>query len=161
MICAWVQVEHNGIVYEVAPTYIAPIGIGEAIRVAADAGCILPTTGLVDAIWKAADMKLAPLPRKHNGTISQMAVDSIYVSQRARIDAQLAGRDYVLLAGTHKDVCVLNGNVGIYGWHKLDGRVIQPFFAGHAMAWKDYSQGLRLCRLLDGDVSSSRLVASE
>jgi hypothetical protein len=41
-----------------------------------------------------------------------------------------------------------DGKVGIYGWHRLNGEPIQgttPYF-GHAMSWRDYSQGLRLCK---------------
>lgn len=146
MICNWVRVEYDGVTFEVAPEYLYPVGIAEAAAVARDACCELPAPGLVDAIWQAADLRLAPLPRNHNGTPAQMASDAVYHDQRARIDAQVAGREYTLLAGTHKDVVMHNGKLGIYGWHKPDGSVIQPFFAGHAHYWKDYSQGLRLCR---------------
>jgi hypothetical protein len=38
------------------------------------------------------------------------------------------------------------GILGIYGWHRCDGSVVQPFYAGHARGWIDYSQGVRLVR---------------
>lgn len=145
----WVLVEHEGVAYEVAPEYLYPVGIAEAAALAKDACCELPSPGLVDAIWRASDCKLPPLPRSHNGTLAQMATESVYAAQRVRIEAQTFGRDYSLLAGTHKDVVMFNGKLGIYGWHQLDGTVIQPFFAGHGHYWKDYSQGLRLVRRVD------------
>lgn len=149
MICNWVRVEYDGALFDVAPEYISPVGIGEAVRIAADAECELPSPGLVDAIWQAADLKLAPLPRAHNGTVAQMASEAVYHDQIERIYRQIAGREYTLLAGTHKDVCAVDGKVGLYGWHRLNGRVIQPFYTGHATAWKDYSQGLRLVRRVE------------
>lgn len=148
MICNWVRVEYDGVVFEVAPSYIAPVGIGEAISIAAKAGCILPTPGLVDAIWQAADLRLAPLTRVHDGTPAQMASEAVYYDQRLRIEKQIAGREFTLLAGTHKDVCELDGKVGIYGWHRPSGTPIQDFnTTSHGLWHKDYSQGLRLVRL--------------
>lgn len=145
-VCVWSRVECAGIVWLVAPIYIAPVGIGEALRVASANGCELPSPELVDAIWEAADLKVPPLPRKHNGTPAQMSSDAVYADQAARIHAQYEGLDFKLIAGTHKDVCIRGGKVGLYGWHQLSGKVLQPFFAGHALAWKDYSQGLRLVK---------------
>ena len=36
------------------------------------------------------------------------------------------------------------GKVAIYGWHKTDGKPIQPLYTGHTAAWVDYSHGIRL-----------------
>ena len=142
----WVPVHYNGQIWNVAPSYIAPVGIGEAAQIAEVHGAELPTPGLVDAIWKAADLKLQPLPRQHDGTAATMASKATFDDQYARIQAQIAGRGYRLLAGTHKDVVrdPVSGKLGIYGWHQLNGVPIQPFFAGHLESWIDYSQGLRL-----------------
>lgn len=63
-----------------------------------------------------------------------------------RLEHQLAGRPYRLLAGSQKDVVTQDGVLGIYGWHTLGGLPLQPFFSGHARGWIDYSQGLRLVR---------------
>lgn len=55
-----------------------------------------------------------------------------------------------LIAGHKKDVVIAAalaskpGRVGIYGWHRLDGRPIQSFYTGHLDSWVDYSHGLRL-----------------
>jgi hypothetical protein len=140
----------DGTQWDVSDMYLAPVSIGESERIAKEEGCELPSAALVDAIWQAADLKVAPLPRSHNGTIQQMATPAVYADQAVRIVKQIEGRVFTLLAGTHKDVvrCPRTGRVGLYGWHRLDGRVIQPLFTGHAASWIDYSQGLRLCRRL-------------
>ncbi len=144
---SWVEVAHAGEVWLVSSVYVAPVGIGEALDIARANGCEIPSPGLVDAIWHAADLKLEPLERDgHDGTPRTMASPAVYADQAARILAQINGRSFTLLAGTHKDVVRSGGKVGLYGWHRTDGRVIQPFFAGHAMAWQDYSQGIRLVR---------------
>jgi hypothetical protein len=144
----WARVMYNGQEWEVSPSYIAPVGIGEAAELAEANGAQLPVPGLVDAIWKAADLKVAPLPRQHDGTPATMASQAAFDDQYARIQKQIAGRSYRLLAGTHKDVVrdPRTGKLGLYGWHQLDGSVIQPLFTGHSEAWIDYSQGLRLVR---------------
>jgi hypothetical protein len=55
-----------------------------------------------------------------------------------------------LTAGHKKDVVIAArvfespGRVGIYGWHKLDGKPIQPLYTGHTAAHVDYSHGIRL-----------------
>lgn len=144
----WPIVEHVGVRWCVAPSYIAPIGIGEAEAMAKAMSCELPLPGLVDAIWQAADLKIdaSKMARQHDGTPSTMASLATYNDQAARIEAAIGGRPYKLLAGTHKDIVLSGGKVGLYGWHRPDGSVVQPFFAGHASGWIDYSQGLRLCR---------------
>lgn len=143
---AWVEVTCKGQRWLVAPTYMAPVGIAEALMLARANDAELPSPELVDAIWAAADLKLAPLPRKHDGTPKTMASRATYEDQADRIKAQVAGRSFRLLAGTHKDVVLKDGKPGLYGWHRPDGSVIQPFYSGHAPAWKDYSQGCRLVR---------------
>lgn len=143
---AWVEVTCKGQRWLVAPTYLAPVGIGEALALARANDAELPTPELVDAIWEAADLKVSPLPRKHDGTPRTMSSPEAYADQKRRIDEQIAGRRFRLLVGTHKDVVLKDGKVGLYGWHRPDGSIIQPFYAGHAPAWKDYSQGLRLSR---------------
>ncbi len=34
--------------------------------------------------------------------------------------------------------------VAIYGWHKPDGKAIQPLYTGHVNWYVDYSHGIRL-----------------
>lgn len=133
-------------VWLVAPIYFAPVSIGQASQIVADLGFELPSPALVDAIWEAADLKLDPLPRKHNGTIAEMACEAVYLDQGRRIEEQIGNKGFRLLAGAFKDVVVHEGKVGLYGWHRKTGAVIQPFFAGHSPSWIDYSQGIRLVK---------------
>lgn len=142
----WVRVECGGVAWDVAPDYVAPVGITEALLHAEAAGCELPSRELVDAVFAAADLRVEPLPRHHDGTPATMASAEVYADQARRIEAQIAGRPYRLLVGTHKDVILYHGKPALYGWHRPSGAVIQPVFAGHGGWHKDYSQGLRLCR---------------
>jgi hypothetical protein len=159
-------VEHEDRAWRVCPVYIAPVGIGEAVAIAKRMGWQLPTPELADAIFYAADLKVEPLPQVHNGTIASMA--EAYAAQEARIGEQIAGHVFAIVDGTHKNVTRdRTGRVGLYGWHTESAlayvhrgfteygsipthpartgsaRIIQPFFAGHAPAWKDGSQGFR------------------
>jgi hypothetical protein len=166
---SWVQVELNGQKWLVAPRYIAPVGIGEANAIANKLGYQLPTVALVDAIYKASDLKLDPHPRGQydkppsDFTAKTMNSADTNIAQLAHIQKQIeaAGNpEYKLLAGTHKDVvydAIPFGenagkmHLGIYGWHQRNGKPIQGFMWGHAdnypaNDWKDYSQGLRLVK---------------
>ena len=57
-----------------------------------------------------------------------------------------------LIGGIKKDVVLSNkvqehakaNRVAIYGWHTLDGKPIQPVYAGHVNWYVDYSHGIRL-----------------
>ena len=154
----WVEVKEGGRTWLVAPTYIAPVGIGEAFRVAAQHGYQIPTPELVDAIWRQADVKVEPQPRAHDGTAATMNSDEMHRSQERFIASQIKAADPAgngkLFAGMYKDVVISNGRRGIYGWHRRDGTKIQDFYTGHASSdnptndWKDYSQGLRLVKRL-------------
>jgi hypothetical protein len=149
---AWSIVEVGGVRWEVAPSYIFPVGIGQAETIARERGCELPSKALVDAIWKAADLKVEPITRSvDNGLLANwgtaMMSKEVFDDQARLIDQLIGGRPYRLLAGTHKDVIRIDdGRLALYGWHHTDGRVIQPIYTGHARGWIDYSQGLRLCR---------------
>lgn len=181
----WQPVQYKGETYMVAPHYIAPIGIGEAARLAKAQGLELPTQGLVDAIYQAADLKLDPLPRgpssKPPSDYNMPTMSPYYpvglegnIDQLKRIQMQIEraspNRDYKLLGGTHKDVVFdvvpawLNKekagkmHLGIYGWHRRDGKPIQQLYIDHADGatpqtdWKDYSQGLRLIKKVSANV---------
>lgn len=152
----WPVIEVNGQRWAVAPRYIGGVGIGEALALAQSQGCTLPNRELVDKIWALADCKLDALKfvRKHDGTARTMASAEVMQSQDAKVlDAieaweQATGMHATLVAGTHKDVILEGKRLGLYGWQKKTGAVIQPPFYGHSAAWKDYSQGARLVRLL-------------
>lgn len=158
----WPVVTLGNEVWQVAPSYVGPIGINEAMLLAKAKGMQLPAPALVDAIWRAADLKLLPLPRQN------VVSEAVFADQRRRIEAQRDGRPFTILGGIFKDVVMVNGHPEIYGWHVEDGKtvagvpllnpatpgpgkIIQPRSGGvHDQAgligFKDYSQGARLVR---------------
>lgn len=117
-----------------------------AQRIADSFHCFLPTRKIADDIYKAASVKLEPVPMYafRDSTPTMWHHHLI-------VEGQRKGRKG-LIAGIQKDV-VISGKisrdpkpdrVAIYGWHKLDGKPIQPLYTGHIYWWVDYSQGIRL-----------------
>jgi len=117
-----------------------------AQKIADSFNCFLPTRKMVDDIYKAAKVKLEPVPmfafRDSTPTMWH---------HHLIIEGQRKGKKG-LITGIQKDV-VISGKisrdpkpdrVAIYGWHKLDGNPIQPLYTGHIYWWVDYSQGIRL-----------------
>ncbi len=142
--------------YYVSPDYLsvgndndwARINItpNAAQKIADSFHCFLPTRKMVDDIYNAASVKLEPVPmyafRDSTPTMWQ---------HHLVIEGQRKGKKG-LIAGIQKDI-VISGKilrdtrpdrVAIYGWHKLDGKPIQPLYTGHINWWVDYSQGVRL-----------------
>lgn len=151
----WVPVTIDGVEYLVSSTYLAPMGIGEAVQFAKDNGFILPTPRMVDAIWQAADLKVNPISSQAFGEENKGDNPSQFAKHAKAVEEQLAGQSFDLLAGTHKDVVFIDrvpwqaapiNKPGIYGWHYPNGKRIQQEMWGHALSWKDYSQGLRLVK---------------
>ena len=142
--------------YFVSPDYLS-IGTNDdwarinitplaAQKIADSFDCFLPTRKMVDDIYKAAKIKLEPVPMYafRDSTPTMWHHHLI-------IEGQRKGRKG-LIAGIQKDV-VISGKisrdtrpdrVAIYGWHKLDGNPIQPLYTGHIFWWVDYSQAIRL-----------------
>jgi hypothetical protein len=142
--------------YYVAPDYLsigtdndwARINITPyaAQEIADSFHCFLPTRKMVDDIYRAAKVKLEPVP-----LYAFRDSTPIMWHHHLIIEGQRRGRKG-LIAGIQKDV-VISGKisrdtrperVAIYGWHKLDGKPIQPLYTGHIYWWVDYSQGIRL-----------------
>lgn len=108
--------------------------------------CFLPTRKMVDDIHKAATLKLEPLPMyAFRDSTPTMYHHHLMVEGQRKLRKGL-------ISGIQKDV-VISGKilqdtrperVAIYGWHKADGKPIQPLYTGHINWWVDYSQGIRL-----------------
>jgi len=123
-----------------------PITPMAAQKIADAYDCFLPTPLMVDAIYKASAVKLAPVPMYayRDSTITMWQHHLIIEGQRKNKKG--------LLSGIKKDVVLSNkvaenarpNRVAIYGWHKLDGKPIQPVYAGHVNWYVDYSHGIRL-----------------
>ena len=117
-----------------------------AQKIADSLHCFLPFKKMVDDIYRPAEVKLEPVPmyafRDSTPTMHQ---------HHLIIEGQRKGRSGII-GGIKKDV-VISGKisrdtrpnrVAIYGWHKLDGKPIQPLYTGHADWYVDYSHGIRL-----------------
>jgi hypothetical protein len=142
--------------YFVSPDYLAvgtdndwarvPLTPMAAQRIADSLGCFLPTRKMVDDIYKAAKVKLEPVP-----LFALRDSTPVMYHHHLIIEGQRKGQRG-LVAGIKKDV-VISGKVSrdsrphrvaIYGWHRLDGRSIQPLYTGHVDWYVDYSHGIRL-----------------
>lgn len=149
--------------YYVIPDYIAigtdtnyfycPMTPGLAQRVANKLKCSLPTKQLSDNIYRHAETKLLPLPIPPTPAMTTVPV---FMRHNQMVKKQLdsLGTKYKqgdLTAGDKKDVIIANRiyndtsayHVVIYGWHRLNGKAIQPVYAKHLNSWADYSHGIR------------------
>jgi hypothetical protein len=132
-----------------------PMTPASAQRIADAFGCSLPTRKMVNDIYAQADVKLEPKP-----LTEQRETVRTFVQHNAIIEEQRAGKTLgLLVAGDKKDIVITNklkekpNKVAIYGWHKLDGKPIQPLYTGHADYYADYSHGVRLIKrqvIVDG-----------
>ena len=132
--------------------FLAPISPDTAQRIADQLDCTLPTRKMVDAIYAAAEVKLAPSPIPPSAAMATVPVfaqhnKTIWAQRMALTNLYPLG---ALAAGHKKDVvisrrlAVATNNIAIYGWHRTNGVPIQPLFLGHAWWWVDYSQCIRL-----------------
>jgi hypothetical protein len=144
--------------YFVAPDYLAigsdddffltPLMPLAAQAIADRLDCVLPTPKMVDDIFRSATVKLEPVPIPPSPAMTSVAVflrhNEIVHAARGEMPRG------TLVAGHKKDVVIAKGvftargKVAIYGWHKPDGKPIQPLYMGHAESHVDYSHGIRL-----------------
>ncbi len=127
-----------------------PLGLEAALAVAQRFGFELPTPHMVDAIYAAAPVKLAPLPlppgEQMRSTAYLVHHSELIGEQRAALSAPLGE----LTAGDKKDLVLTSrlwtdpGKVAIYGWHRAVGAPIQPLSTVHGARYADYSHGVRL-----------------
>lgn len=131
-----------------------PLGLEDALKLAYSHNAFLPEKWQVDAIWKAADLKLAPIPMTPGPKMTTRAYwekhnDLIEVQMKRRME-DLGMTEPMLIAGHKKDILMPKSDddsrVTIYGWHRLDGRPIQPVSRVHGKDYFDYSHAIRLIR---------------
>lgn len=144
----------------VTPEYLAvgndrdfvrvPMGLSAAAQIASEFGFLLPTPRMVDAIFDHAQVRLKPRPMKPT---AQMVSTDYLVRHDQILDAQrdeARSDPTALTAGQKKDIVLTNrlrrkpGRVAIYGWHRPNGRPIQPLSTVHGAEYADYSHGVRL-----------------
>jgi hypothetical protein len=129
-----------------------PMWSATAQRVADRFGARLPTTKIVDAIERAANVKL-PFLRRDAGSAMESTAEM--VAHDADIN-RLKGAKQGLLAGHKKDTVISNkrgatsagksqqNQVVIYGGRFANGARVQPASTWHFHRFSDYSQGIRL-----------------
>lgn len=115
--------------------------------------CSLPTKRIVDQVYKNAIVKLEPKPISPTKAMTTVPVflahsDTVNKQLKPIILKHIASD---LTTGNKKDIIISNKIYGektdrvvIYGWHKLDGKPIQPVYNKHTHTWADYSHGVRL-----------------
>ncbi len=111
-------------------------------------------------------MKLAPYNYVPVGNANELVTK--FAEHNSQIEQQLTasgGRHGQLVAGIKKDVIISSriaerpDRVVIYGWHKTDGKPIQPVYSGHVYWYVDYSHGIRFMNrqvMLDGHPADVR-----
>lgn len=153
----YIPVSYQNLTICVAPDYYTkkgirtPLGYSDALKLADSLDQWLPTKEMVDAIYRQADIKLAPIPMPPTDEMTSIAY---YVEHHRLIEKQIADSAFLdtrgkLIAGHKKDVVAIDRKserVAIYGWHLSDSTVIQPFSTVHRRDYFDYSHGIRLIK---------------
>ncbi|HEY0680014.1 MAG TPA: hypothetical protein VGD17_17135 [Chitinophagaceae bacterium] len=142
--------------YYVSPDYLSvgnsedwariPLTPMTAQKIADSFDCFLPTRKMVNDIYAQSVVKLEPVPL-------YAFRDSVIIfwHHHLIIEGQRKNRRG-LISGIKKDVVISDkiirdartDRVAIYGWHKPDGKPIQPLYTGHVNWYVDYSHGIRL-----------------
>ena len=125
-----------------------PASFATASLVARRFGFVLPTTVMVDAIYRQAELRLPPLPMSPGKTMTSTAY---FAAHDRQIRLQMSGFPLGELAAGHKKDYVLTNRLAtaqnreaIYGWHRGEGQPIQPLSLVHGARYADYSHGVRL-----------------
>jgi hypothetical protein len=123
-----------------------PLSPMAAQQVADSLHCFLPTRKMVDDIYRSAKVKLEPVPMYafRDSTITMYQHHLMIEGQRKLRTGLIAGikKDVVISEKIYKEA--KQDRVAIYGWHKSDGKPIQPLYTGHVNWYVDYSHGIRL-----------------
>ena len=144
----WCAVDYFGLGHD-DDWFRMPVTPQLAQRIADLGGAVLPTKAMVNAIWAAAPVKLAPHP--FSPALHDILSVALFYAHHQHIESQREGQPrHLLVAGIKKDVVSSAlieswpGRVVIYGWHRPDGSPIQPLSKVHGDVHVDYSHGLRL-----------------
>lgn len=155
--------KNNTIKYFVLPDFLAigndddyfycPMRPQLAQKVADLLKCSLPTRKISNRIYQNAAVKMVPQPIPPSKAMITVPIfekhNSMVQEQRKNTLSQFPNGS--LTAGNKKDVVISNKTyndkgllrVVIYGWHKPDGKAIQPLYNGHSTIHVDYSHGIR------------------
>ena len=143
-------------VYYVTPDYFSigtngdwarvPLTPMAARQIADSLQCFLPSRKMVNDIYKAATVKLEPVPMFafRDSTPTMWHHHLIIEGQRRSRPGLIAGIKKDVVNTSKLDQYPKRDKVAIYGWHKSDGKPIQPLYTGHVNWYVDYSHGIRL-----------------
>lgn len=162
--------------YYVIPDYLAvghdtdyflcPMSPMLATQIGNLTGCTLPTRKMVNDIWSAAPVQLAPSPISPGPNMTTVPVfDQHNTTVRGQRQSVIGTNPLGdLVSGDKKDVVISNliyntaNRVVIYGWHYQSGTAIQPLSNVHADTYMDYSHGIRLVQnncMLNGTTATT------
>lgn len=125
-----------------------PLTPQAAQQIADSLHCILPTKKMVDLIYENAAIKTEPHPL----TEKRDSLKTFLQHHRIIREQLNMKHSRGIIAGTKKDVLQTPviytaskpNRVAIYGWHRMNGKAIQPLYTGHIGWYVDYSHGIRL-----------------
>lgn len=136
-----------------------PLDFYTATALAEEFGLVLPTRKIVNAVYRQADVRLSPIPMEPG---PRMRSPTYVLAHNRQIELARSGRRVGTLTAGHKKDLVLTGRltrrpprVAIYGWHRREGKPIQPLSTVHGATYADYSHGVRLVAssiLVDGEL---------
>jgi len=127
-----------------------PLNLHSIEKVAEKLDLSLPTSRMVDDIYRNADVKLTPAPLPYS---PRVASTGNILRHNKILQSQLDPvciRPGILLAGHKKDVVQSRrlvkkpDAIAIYGWHRPGAEPIQPLSTVHSAEYADYSHGVRL-----------------
>lgn len=127
-----------------------PMTVRNARKIARETGCLLPTSHIVDAIQRAAAVRIVA---SHMTPGDEMASVSYYLAHNQTIEERRKAQGHVLgtlLSGPKKDLVVSirmlesSHRTPIYGWFNDDGSAIQALSLVHDDRYVDYAHGIRL-----------------
>jgi hypothetical protein len=140
-----------------------PLNLHSALAIANRFDFLLPTTKVVDAIYKESGFRLVPQPLPAGPRMTSPEYFWLHnqmIEQQSRAQGFSLG---TLVSGHKKDLVITNrlaarpGLLAIYGWHRGLAEPIQSLSTVHGAGYADYSHGVRLVSqkaIVDGRVRS-------
>lgn len=159
--------EHE-VVFWALPDYLAvgsdtsfvftPLSYSAAQQIVREMGGMLPTVPMVDAIWRAARARLSPVRLPPDDEMRSVPYferhNRLVLAQRFLYDVtpgEFAAGGKVDLVSM--PAAATEPAMAIYGWHRRDGRPIQPLFIRDTDRIVSFNQGVRVVAsevLIDG-----------
>lgn len=138
---------------------LAPMSPQTAQRIADRLRGSLPTPRMVDAVWKSADVRLAPIRMRPDHEMRTVAYFERHNDLIRGLRMLRGVPEGAFVAGHKKDLVLwpglaeYSGRVAIYGWHRPEGQPIQPLSTALTDDRVDFSHGVRIVHrdvLVDG-----------